>query len=97
MAESWTHGTWTVKPGREGEFLVAFRALVRELGDELGVAPPTLLHDREQPNVFLTFGPWASEDEIERFREPLFPRLGPLRELLEAFEPRTLDRVGLDD
>ena len=96
MAEIWTHGTWTVKPGREGAFLSAFRALINELS-ELGVPPPTLLRDRERRNVFLTFSPWASEGDIEGFRALLFPRFEPLRELLEAFESQTLDRVELHD
>jgi hypothetical protein len=26
MAKIWTHGIWTVKPGREDEFVAAWRA-----------------------------------------------------------------------
>jgi quinol monooxygenase YgiN len=95
MADVWTHGTWTVKPGREDEFIAALRALTQEVSAELGAEPPTFLRDREQPNVFMTFSPWESDAEIERFRAFLFPRLGPLRELLESFEPNTLDPVAL--
>ena len=96
MAGVWTHGTWTVKPGREDEFVVALRTLVREVSAELGAEPPTLLRDRLQRNVFLTFSPWEDDAEIERFRAFLFSRLGPLRELLESFEPNTLDQVSLE-
>jgi hypothetical protein len=28
MANVWTHGVWTVKPGREDEFVTAWRELV---------------------------------------------------------------------
>ncbi|MER3410031.1 MAG: antibiotic biosynthesis monooxygenase [Thermoleophilia bacterium] len=96
MPDVWTHGKWTVRPGREEEFVQALGALAREARDELGIDPPLLLRHREQPNVFLTFSSWPSEVDIERFREFLFPRLGPMRELVESFEPHTLDEVSLD-
>jgi quinol monooxygenase YgiN len=90
----WTHGIWTVRPGREDEFVAAFDHLVRDVGAELGTDNrPTLLRDRERPNVFVTFGPWEDEVAIERFRAVLVPRLGPVQEVLESFEPMTLDQV----
>jgi quinol monooxygenase YgiN len=97
MSGIWTHGHWVVKPGREDEFVQALRALSEDVTNELGFPPPTLLRDREHPNVFLTFGPWNSEQDIERFRAFLFPRLGPLEPLLEGFHPHTLDEVALHD
>jgi quinol monooxygenase YgiN len=90
----WTHGIWRVRPGKEDAFVAAFDRLVRDVGAELGSdSRPTLLRDREQPNVFVTFGPWEDEAAIERFRRVLGPRLGPVQELLERFEPATLDQV----
>jgi quinol monooxygenase YgiN len=95
MRELWTHGHWVVKPGSEDEFVRAVRSLSEDVYDELGFPPPTLLRDRERPNVFLTFSPWQSEEDIERFRTFLFPRLDTLRTLLESFEPHTLERVEI--
>ena len=99
MANVWTHGTWTVKAGCEDDFVEAWRTLARRTIDELDYAgTPMLLRDRDRRNVFLSFGPWPSLDEILRFREsPLFrDSVASMQELLESFEPQTLDVVGLD-
>ena len=40
-----------------------------------------------------THGTWEDEAEIEGFRQALLPRLGPVLELVETFEPATLDQV----
>ena len=97
MTDVWTHGRWIVRPGQEDELVRALTELSRAAQRELDAPLPTLLRDREQPNVFLTFACWASDDDIERFRAFLFPRLGPLRKLLEGFEPHTLDRITFDE
>ena len=97
MPKVWTHGRWTVKPGREDDFVRALHGIEEEARAELGTIPsPTLLRDREHTNVFVTFGAWESVEQIEAFRSFLFPRLGSLREVLESFEPHTLDEVELD-
>jgi heme-degrading monooxygenase HmoA len=89
----YTAGNWTVKRGREDEFV----ALWRELADWSARAFPdargTLLRDREQPNRFLSFGPWESVEQIEAWRSaPEWQELvGRMRELLESFEPGTYD------
>ena len=96
MASVWTHGTWTVKPGREDEFVEAWRRLAVQASAELDVvATPTLLRDREHPNVFVSFGRWPDLDAVERFRSSKAFREGvpAMQELLERFEPRTLDEV----
>jgi hypothetical protein len=90
MRNVWTHGVWRVKPGREEEFVAAWRELV-PLGTELGGGDPTLLH--AEGGVFHSFGSWPNREAIERFRERLGPRLGAMNELLEGFEASTLDEV----
>ena len=45
MANVWTYGVWTVKPGREDEFVTAWRELV-PTGIALGSAEPQFLRDR---------------------------------------------------
>ncbi|MGI8827333.1 MAG: antibiotic biosynthesis monooxygenase family protein [Chloroflexota bacterium] len=90
-------GIWIVKPGREGDFVEAWREMAdwttREMtGGEKG----TLLRDREQPNRFVSFGPWDSVEAITAWRaHPGFrERVGKLREMLDDFSPTTLDDVS---
>jgi hypothetical protein len=92
MPRIWTHGVWTVKAGREGELVAAWRELV-PIGAEIGSGTPVLLRDRDQPNVFRSFGPWADLEEIDRFRAAIRPRVGGMGELLEGFETFTLDEI----
>ena len=92
MTRIWTHGVWTVKAGREDEFVSTWRELV-PIGAEIGSGTPVLLRDREQPNVFRSFGPWTNLDEIDRFRAAIRPHLGAMDDLLEDFETFTLDEV----
>jgi quinol monooxygenase YgiN len=55
----------------------------------------TLLRDREQPNRFISFGPWESVEAIGAWRaNPGFQeRVSKMREMLEDFSPMTLDEV----
>jgi hypothetical protein len=92
MADIWTHGVWTVKPGREDEFVRSWRELV-PVGTAAGGGAPILLRDRERPSVFRSFGPWPDLDMIERFRSEIRPRVGEMNELLEGVELFTLDEV----
>jgi hypothetical protein len=92
MPNVWTHGVWTVKDGREDEFIRAWRELV-PLGTGLGSGDPLLFRDREHPNVFRSFGPWPNVDAITRFREAIAPRVAAIDDLLERFETSTLDEV----
>jgi quinol monooxygenase YgiN len=92
----YTHGTWIVKPGREDEFVAAWRELGAWTLGRIPAAHGTLLRDREIPNRFVSFGPWESIEVIESWRaDPEFQRrVGAMRELLESFEPWTMDPVA---
>ena len=92
MANVWTHGVWTVKAGREEEFVAAWRELL-PIGAALGSADATLLRDRDRTNVFRSFGPWPDLATIERFRAEIRPRVGAMNDMLESFETFTLDEV----
>ena len=96
MSEVWTHGKWTVTPGRERDFV----SLWEELGDWTVKAFPrargTLLRDTERPNVFLSFGPWpdsetAAAGEAQRSSRE---HTAAIRETLELFEPVLLVHVA---
>ena len=92
MARIWTHGVFTVKPGREDEFAAGWRELA-PIGERLGSGQPTLLRDRDRPNVFRSFGPWPDFDTIDRFRTEIEPRVAAMDELLQGAEVFTLDEV----
>jgi quinol monooxygenase YgiN len=96
MGDLYTHGVWIAKPGREDEFVAAWSELAE--WTERDVAPAaigTLLRDLTTPNRFISFGPWESMEQIEdwRGRHGWKTRVARLRELLDAFEPSTLEQV----
>jgi quinol monooxygenase YgiN len=95
MTPVWTHGTWITKPGQEAAFVDAWENLARASAGRFGTDRPTLLRDRERPNVFVTFGPFATVEAIGEFRaSDLFREsVDAIKPLLESFEPRTLDEV----
>jgi heme-degrading monooxygenase HmoA len=90
----WTHGVWTVKPGREDDFIAAWQAMAQDAVAEFQPpGKPHLLRDRERPNVFRSFGPWDDVETVERFRASIAPRLAEVRELTEDIELFALDEV----
>ena len=95
MARVWTHGVWTVRPGREDEFMAAWKAMAEQAMSEFDPpGRPHLLRDRERSNVFRSFGPWNSQEAVERFRASIGSRIAAMKELLETFEFFTLDEVS---
>jgi heme-degrading monooxygenase HmoA len=65
----YTHSRWLVKPGREAEFIEAWRemgAIFSTLPDAIGHG--TLIRSLEQPNLFYAFGPWPSLEAIQGVR-----------------------------
>jgi quinol monooxygenase YgiN len=61
-----------------------------------GAQRPTLLRDRDRPNVFLTFGAWSDVEAVEAFRASDLFREAERRTdpIVETFEPMTLDEIG---
>ena len=94
MGRIWTHGVWTVKSGREDEFIDAWRAMALDALTKLGAKEdPHLLRDRERPSVFRSFGYWDEPEQVERFRELIQPHLQRIRELTDSIEVFTLDDI----
>ena len=94
MQQVFTHGRWVVKPGREDDFVAAWRDFADWTTANIeGSSRAWLLRDRGQPNRFFSFGPWESLEAIEMWRaRPEFQeRVGGIQELLESFEALTLD------
>jgi heme-degrading monooxygenase HmoA len=95
VADTYTHSLWTVKPGQEDEFVRRWLELA-ELGEQMGLSGPArLLRDRDNPHVFVSFGPWQSLEKVARWRSSaeFHHRISRLQEVLDGFEPRTLEQV----
>jgi heme-degrading monooxygenase HmoA len=93
VADVYTVGIWTVKAGREAEFVAAWQAMGEATLVEFPDAHGTLLHDQEKPGRFISFGPWESLDQIQAWRGSAAFREGvaAIGELLEGFEPGTYE------
>lgn len=90
MRQLYTSGRWTVVPGREEQFVAAWSELAEWTSGEIpGSSWARLLQHGEKRNVFLSFGPWESDEAIAAWREsPGFQeRVARIRELLEDFDP----------
>jgi hypothetical protein len=65
MQQLFTHGRWIVKPGREEDFVAAWRDFAEwTIASVEGSSGGWLLRDREQPNRFFSFGPCESLQAI---------------------------------
>jgi heme-degrading monooxygenase HmoA len=96
MAETYTHTTWRVKPGQEEEFIRRWKEWI-DWSHLQGLGPRArLLRDAESPSTFVSFGPWMSPDAVKNWRAAAgyHERVAAMQELLEGFEPRTLDVVA---
>ena len=93
MPELYTLGIWTVKAGREAEFVAAWRAMGEATRAEFSRAHGTLLRDTDIPGRFVSFGPWESLEEVQAWRASAAFQEGVarIRELLDGFEPGTYE------
>ncbi len=91
----YTLGVWTVKVGRESEFVEAWRDFAEKTAAEFPAPSAMLLRDLERPNVFISYGPWASLEDIATWRGSATFEQGVarIRDSLDGFEPHTMDPV----
>jgi heme-degrading monooxygenase HmoA len=96
VATPYSSTTWIVKPGLEGEFVQRWQEFASWSSAQGLTAAAMLLQDTDEHNRFVSFGPWESIDAIRRWRSlPGFQeRVARLHEVLERFEPHTLELVG---
>jgi heme-degrading monooxygenase HmoA len=89
----YTLGIWTVQPGHEDDFVDAWKELADRTKADFPDETATLLRDRDQPNRFISFGPWESLAQIEEWRnsDTFKSGVGKLREVLDDFTPHTMD------
>ncbi len=97
MGQPYTSGTWMAKPGKEDEFVAAWRAMAEWTAENVaGARRGTLLRDVSDPRRFLSFGPWESHEAIDAWRAlPEFQDgVAKMRELLEDFTPGTFEVIA---
>jgi heme-degrading monooxygenase HmoA len=92
---AYTLGAWTVKPGREDDFVNAWHALAQWTIERGFESQGTLLRDHADPLRFVSLGPWPSADAAQRWRDdPGFrERLDEMMRYVKHFEPGTYDIV----
>jgi heme-degrading monooxygenase HmoA len=96
MGPPFTHTTWQVKAGQEEEFVARWREWA-EWSHRQGLrAHARLLRDVENPGTFVSFGPWETIAAVRTWRHEAgyHERVARLQELVERFEPRTLEQVA---
>lgn len=93
MAEIYTVGIWTVKAGREEEFVAAWRAMGEATIAEFPAAHGRLLRHVDNPGRFVSFGPWENLETVDTWRAsaPFQEGVARIQELLDAFEPGTYE------
>ncbi len=89
----YTLGIWTVKSGREREFIAAWNAMATATAADFPGASATLLQDRDTPALFISYGPWESLEQIEAWRgsETFGSGVSKIRDLVDGFVPHTMD------
>jgi hypothetical protein len=96
--EFYTLGEWRVKDGKQSEFVAAWQALGRFFSSL--PHPPgqgTLLQSVDEQQLFYSFGPWASLDDIQKMRSQPETRteIGKLMDLCDEGRPGTFRVVAL--
>ena len=98
METTYTHTTWHVQPGMEDEFVERWRAWVDWSRRKGFKAQALLLRDVENPQTFVSLGPWESVAAVRSWRTlPGYEeRVAQLSEVVESFEPHTLEIASRD-
>ena len=95
MPETYTSGTWVVKPGEEDAFVQAWTAFVEWASEMPGSGTFRLVRDLDQPRRYVSFAPWESFEaqnawkELPEFRE----RIGRVIAHCENFQPLVYELV----
>ena len=92
----YTQTEWIVKEGRADDFVERWHELARWSGLQGLSGPARLFRDHDDPRRFVSFGPWESLEKVQRWRSlPGYDeRIARLVEVLERFEPHTLEPVA---
>jgi heme-degrading monooxygenase HmoA len=95
VTETYTHGTWTVKPGEEDAFVQAWTEFVTWASAMPGSGTFRLVRDIDEPARYMSFAPWESPDAQQAWKElPEFrDRIGRVRAHCEDFQPAVFELV----
>jgi heme-degrading monooxygenase HmoA len=96
MTRTYTHSVWRVKRGHEDEFVRRWIELARWSADQGLSGKARLLRDADDPSLFVSFAPWESVRHVAGWRSSagFHERIARLQEVLDEFEPRTLNAVA---
>lgn len=93
----YTFGVWSVKPGKEAEFISAWETFARWTAEhQPGMAGEALLlQDADQPKRLFSIGGWTDMQKVQSWRQlPEFRAFfAKAKELCEGMEPHTLKPV----
>lgn len=88
---AYTLAMWRVKEGKEEEFIEAWKGDLADffLGLPNPPGPGTLIRSVADAQLFYSFGPWRSLEDIQQMRsDPRTPQMiGKLAALCEEAEP----------
>ena len=96
MSQAYTLTVWQVKPGLEDDFVQRWSEWI-EWSHRQGLqAHARLLRDVDTPGKFVSFGPWETLQAVRSWRalEGYQERVARLQEVLQNFEPETLELVA---
>jgi heme-degrading monooxygenase HmoA len=98
--EIYTVGIWTVKPGKETEFIREWTAFAKWTGENIsGSGKGYLLEDQNNSLRFISFGPWDNENIIQKWRnsDEFKSFASKAKTLCDDFQPNTLEVVSTSD
>jgi heme-degrading monooxygenase HmoA len=96
MAETYTSGTWTVKPGEEDAFVREWTSFVDWAATEMdGCGTFRLVQNLDDPSHYMSFAPWENFEAQQAWKQtPEFPeRIGRVRAHCTDFTPFTFELV----
>jgi heme-degrading monooxygenase HmoA len=93
LKETYTLGIWTVKPGKEGEFIRDWASFADWTSENIsGTGKAYLLQDEKSSLRFISFGPWDNPGSIQKWRESTEFKnfVTKVKDLCDEFQPNTL-------
>ncbi len=97
LEQIFTSGSWFAKKGREADFIKEWQAFADWAQENnLGSGNPYLLQDLNNPQHFISFGPWPTIEAIQTWRKTAQFKafVEKVKNLCEKFEPFTLRVVA---
>ena len=95
MAETYTNGTWKVKPGEEDAFVAEWTAFVTWASGRPGSGTFRLVRDTDDPSHYMSFASWESYEAQASWKAtPEFKEgIGRVRSHCDDFRPLVFELV----